>query len=233
MPRFSLAARLGLDALMAALFISGLAFRSTGRASHEWIGVGFAAFFGLHIAINFGWCRALFRGKYGTRRILNTMTNAALLVAMLILCVSGMLNSRHVFGLSQFFDGEYLRLLHSAAAYWGLVFIGVHTGLHGEMILGFFSRLAGGRLSRTAGAVLRAASLLLLAAGVWASFDRAMGSKLFLGFAFDFWDSSRPLALFYAANFAIVGTYAIAAHYALKFAVIRNRSVSKRLRRPV
>lgn len=228
MPRFSFKTRLCLDALLAVLFVSGLAFRATGRVSHEWLGIGFALLFGLHLAINAGWYRRLFQGRYGMKRTLNTATNMALLASILLLCVTGVMNSRHIFGLSQYFDGESLRWLHSAAAYWSLVFIGVHTGLHWEMILGAFHRLAGqGLRSRVLRLGLQAATLFVAVCGVWASYDRAMGSKLFLGFAFDFWDSERPLILFYTANFAIVGLYAIAAHYASKLVRIRSR-VSKK-----
>lgn len=224
MPRFTLATRLSLDALMAVLFISGLAFRSTGRLAHEWLGMGFVVLFLLHLAINFGWCRTLFTGRYSLGRTLNTLTNAALLVAMIVLCFTGVMNSRHVFGFSQFFDGAYLRQLHSAAAYWGLVIIGVHTGMHWEMISGALRRLAKrGKQSCAAGVVLRLTALLVVACGVWASFDRAMASKLFLGFAFDFWDPSRPLVFFYAANLAIAGTYALGTHYALKIIRIRKK----------
>jgi hypothetical protein len=210
---------------MAVLFVSGLAFRTTGRAPHEWIGVSFAAFIGLHLAINLGWYKALFRGGYNARRVLHTITNMALLVSMALLCVTGVMNSRHVFGFSQYFDGKSLRLLHSAAAYWSLIFIGVHTGLYWETVMGAFRRLVGGnRQSNAVSLGLQLVALLtVFVGGVWASYDRAMGSKLFLGFAFDFWEPGRPLVLFYAANFAIVGVYAIAAHYILKLVTIRRR----------
>ena len=224
MPRLTLTMRLGLDALMAVLFVSGLAFRATGRIPHEWIGFGFALAFFLHLAVNLGWCRKLFTGQYSARRTLNTATNAALLAAMGILCVTGVLNSRHIFGLSQFFDGETLRSLHSAAAYWGLVLIGVHTGLHWEFIQAGQSRLiVRCRKNSITRIAFQLAALFVVAGGIWASCDRAMGSKLFLGFAFDFWDPSRPLALFYAANFAIVGVYAITARFALKLVSLRGK----------
>jgi hypothetical protein len=201
---------------MAVSFVSGLAFRATGRAPHEWIGVGFAVLLGLHLAINWRWCKALFLGRYGARRILNTMTNMVLLVSVILLCVTGIMNSRHIFGFSRYFEGETPRRLHSVSAYWSLIFIGIHTGLHWETIMGAFRRATGGDWqSRSASIGSKLAVLLVVLGGVWASCDRAMGAKLFLGFAFDFWEPGRPLALFYVANFAIAGVYAIAAHYLL------------------
>ena len=208
--------RLGVDAVMTLLFVTSLAFRSTGTAPHEWIGVGFAVLFGLHTAVNLGWYRTLFTGRYGVRRACNTLTNMALLVSMLVLCVTGILNSRHIFGLSQYFDGAGPRELHSFAAYWSLVFIGIHAGLHWDMIRGAFRKAFGKPENLSYLWAARSAAFLAVIGGVWASFDRLMGSKLFLGFSFDFWDPSRPLALFYVANLAIIGMYAIAAHYAQK-----------------
>jgi hypothetical protein len=219
MPRLSLPERLCLDALMVALFVAALAFRATGRAPHEWIGVGFTALLGLHIAVNLGWYKILFRGRYNAWRTVNTVTNMALLTSMLVLCVTGVMNSRHIFGFSRYFNGESLRRIHSLTAYWNLVFIGVHTGLHWKMVMGAFRKLAwSGRASANGAALyaLRAATLLVMSMGVWASYDRDMGAKLFQGFAFDFWDPGRPLILFFAGNLAIVGIYAIVAHYTFK-----------------
>lgn len=211
-----LASKLAIDAIMTALFVSALTFRATGPVPHEWIGVGFAALFALHTAVNLGWYRSLFRGRYGVRRVFGTITNMALLASMLVVCVTGVLQSRHIFGLSQFFDGSSLRAAHSLAGYWSLVFIGIHTGLHWDMILAFLGKKMA--FLKRAGTLipLRLGAFVVALCGVWASYDRLMGSKLFLGFSFDFWDPARPLVLFLAVNMAIIGLYAVAAHYLQK-----------------
>ena len=225
-PAYKLGSRLLTDAAMTLLFVSALAFRATGRAPHEWIGVTFAVLLGLHTTVNLGWYKALFKGRYGMRRTLNTGTNAALLASMATVCVTGVLQSRHVFGLSRLFDGETLRALHSLAAYWSMVFIGIHTGLHWQMVVGFFQKTFGGRAIPASRILMRLSALGVVLCGVWASFERVMGSKLFLGFSFDFWDPSRPVAFFYAANLALIGLYAATVHYALKgLAAIPGRQV--------
>ena len=207
--------RLGLDAAMLLLFVTSLAFRMTGRARHEWIGVFLGILFCVHTAINLGWYMSIFKGKYSMRRILNTGTNLALIAAMTVTCVTGILNSRHIFGFSQYFDGEHIRQIHSIAAYWGLVLIGVHTGLHWEMILSTlrstFRKMLEGNAAVYA---LRGLAVLVAVYGVWSSFDRDMGSKLFLRFSFDFWNPERPLALFFTNNVSIIGLYTVIAHYA-------------------
>jgi hypothetical protein len=71
--------------------------------------------------------------------------------------------------------------------------------------------------SRFRKTALRIAAFLIAGFGVWASYDRDMGSKLFRGFSFDFWDPSRPAVLFFASNLAILGLYIAVTHYCMKF----------------
>lgn len=54
--------------------------------------------------------------------------------------------------------------------------------------------------------------LALVAFGVWASYDREMGAKLFLGFSFDDWDLERPAALFYVSTFSLICLYGVIEH---------------------
>jgi uncharacterized membrane protein len=64
--------------------------------------------------------------------------------------------------------------------------------------------------------IARVFALLFAAFGVWASFDRDMFSKLFLGFSFDYWDGERPAIIFFAAMLSVMGIYVFATYYALK-----------------
>jgi quercetin dioxygenase-like cupin family protein len=212
-----LTVRLGLDAAMILLFVTSLAFRMTGRVAHEWIGLFLGILFCAHTVLNLGWYMGIFKGNYSIRRILITSTNLALIIIMMVLCVTGILNSRHIFGFSQYFDGESIRQIHSIAAYWGLVLIGVHIGLHWEMILAALRVTSRKMLEgKTAAYVLRIVAALVAVYGVWSSLDRDMGAKLFLGFSFDFWNPDRPLALFFTHNLSIIGLYAVIAHFAQK-----------------
>ncbi|MDR2007072.1 MAG: hypothetical protein LBP78_07515 [Acidaminococcales bacterium] len=47
-----LAARLGIDLAAAILLLSALAYRITGDAAHEWIGVAVTMLFIIHNALN-------------------------------------------------------------------------------------------------------------------------------------------------------------------------------------
>lgn len=210
-----LAIRLTVDAAMVLLFVTSLAFRATGREAHEWIGLAFCLLLILHTVWSWGWYKSLLTGRYSTRRTLNAITNLALVAAMFALCLCGIMNSRHIFGFSQYVDGENIRQIHCFSAYWGLVLIGIHTGLHWDMIMGAVRKQFGfAKVSKATAFGLRLAVIAVVGLGVWASYERDMASKLFLGFSFDFWPPERPLMLFYLCNLAIPGVYAVIAHYA-------------------
>jgi hypothetical protein len=63
---------------------------------------------------------------------------------------------------------------------------------------------------------LRSIAALIAAGGIWAFIDRAIFLKLFQGVSFDFWNPERPLILFYAANFSLMGLFACIAYYVEK-----------------
>jgi hypothetical protein len=202
---------------MALLFIASLGFRTIGAVAHEWIGVSLCLLFIVHTLINWRWYRNIMKGNYSLRRGVNTVLNLLLPAVMATLFLSGVMNSRYVFGFLELNGGMGVRQIHSLAAYWGIVLIGVHAGMHWAMVLGAVRKMAGVRREGPLGAMtLRGTAFLMAVYGIWASFDRAMASKLFLGFSFDFWDPARPEILFYANNLAIMALYISITHYALK-----------------
>jgi hypothetical protein len=146
-----------------------------------------------------------------------TSVNTALAFTMTALIVTGLLQSRTVLAVLRLPGDMALRQIHTAAAYWGLPLIGVHVGLHWEMIMNAvrkMTRIREANHARTA--VLRVIAVMTVVYGVYASFDRDMGSKLFLGYSFDYWNPERPMILFFTSNLAIMGVYVFITHYALK-----------------
>jgi hypothetical protein len=216
--------RLVIDLGMTARLLVAMAYRVTGDAPHAWIGVAVSVLFVVHNAVNWRWYRGLFRGKYDFRRVLNTTVNLLLLAAMAALIISGVLLSRTVFAFMGFSGGMGVRQAHTFAAYWGLILIAVHIGMHWEMIMSAMRRMMkitdANRLRTMA---LRIITALIFAYGVYASFDREMGAKLFLGYSFDFWNPDRPAVLFFTSNLAIMGVYICATHYVLKLLIHRRK----------
>lgn len=222
----SITAKLWLPLAMTLLYVAALGCRLTGAVSHEWIGVAFCVLCVLHMAVNRRWFKNIPKGRYSLRRHADTVLNILLPITMTALVVTGILGSRHVFGFLNFTGGMDIRQLHTFAAYWGLMLLGIHTGLQWVKVLAGVRSIPGLAKLLAMKGVQPGLLLLTVCYGVWASFDRAMGSKLFLGFSFDFWDSARPEILFYTHNLAILALYAVAAHYVRKLTV-NNAATSR------
>lgn len=218
--------KLALDLAMAVFFIVALGFQSIGGLAHEWIGLIFCGFGLIHVVANWNWYKCILRGKYTFRRVINTIINLILPAGVIVLCVSGIINSRHLFGFLSLKGSLEMRQVHSFVAYWGIVFLGVHAGLQWGKALTALKNKAGANIKWLFNATaLRGLAAGLVVYGIWASFDREMGSKLFLGFAFDFWDSSRPLIFFYTHNTAILSMYIAITHYTIKMIALMAASL--------
>ena len=215
--RPSILAKLALDLAMALLFIAALGFRSTGGLAHEWIGLIFGVLGALHMALNRSWYGTILKGKYGARRVLNAGLNLLWPAGAIVLLLSGVISSRHIFSFLNLQGSLETRQIHSLISYWGIVLLGVHAGLQWDKVLTALKSKGGPKLKWLNNSLaLRGLAILIAAYGIWSSFDRAMGSKLFLGFSFDFWDPGRPEILFYTHNMAIAALYIIITHYSLK-----------------
>jgi hypothetical protein len=209
-----LAVRIIIDIAMTLLMLAAFDYRTAREASHEWIGMVLFALFIVHNIINRKWYIHLTKGKYDFRRIFNTVVNLLLLIVMTVLMMAGLLQSKSVLAFLHLPGGMWLRRLHTTAAYWGLLLMGVHVGLHWNMIMNAMRnmmKISGDNLIRTV--VLRSIAALITAGGIWAFIDRAIFSKLFQGVSFDFWNPERPVILFYAANFSIMGLFACITYY--------------------
>jgi hypothetical protein len=202
--------RITIDLAMTILLLCAYAYRITGDAAHEWIGVSVFVLVIAHNVVNRWWYKSIFRGKYTPRRAIMSAVNIALAFTMTTLFVTGLLQSRAVLGFLHLPGGMVLRLIHTTAAYWLLPLTGVHLGLHWGM---FARRISRNRLIITLACIC---AFLFAAFGVWSSFDRDMFSKLFLGFSFDYWPEERPAILFFAVTLSIMGAYVFITHYVLK-----------------
>jgi hypothetical protein len=219
-----LLARLILDFAMTILILFAMAYRITGDVAHEWIGIAVTLLFIVHNAINWRWYRVLFKGKYDVKRAINTLVNLLLFVAMTVLVISGVMLSRTVFSFMGFDSGMQIRQIHTSTAYWGLILVAVHIGMHWEMIVAAMRRMMKiTEPSRLRTIMLRIVTALIFVYGVYASFDREMGAKLFLGYSFDFWNPDRPAVFFFTSNLAIMEIYICLTYYALKWLAHRRK----------
>ena len=204
-----------VDIMMTAALYACMAYMLVGEEAHEWIGSGLALLFVLHNALNRKWYAALLTGRYTPLRLFQTAVNLLCLVSMAAAAVSGAAMSRYLYDIPFLSGGASLaRTVHMLAAYWGYCFISLHLGLHWSMMLGMMKNAAAPQraprwitpLLRTAGA---AAALL----GAHALMRHSLLDYMFLRNQFVFFDTERPLCLFFLDYAAIMALWAWLAHY--------------------
>ena len=205
-----------VDITMTAALYACMAYMLVGEEAHEWIGSGLALLFVLHNALNRKWYAALLTGRYTPLRAFQTAVNLLCLASMAAAAVSGAAMSRYLYDIPFLSGGASLaRTVHMLAAYWGYCFISLHLGLHWSMMLGMMKNAAAPHdaprwvtpLLRTAGA---AAALL----GAHALMRHSLLDYMFLRNQFVFFDTERPLYLFFLDYAAIMALWAWLAHYA-------------------
>ena len=120
-----------VDIGMTCLLLFLMAYQVTEQAAHEWLGMGMTALVILHQILNRKWYAALFRGKYGAVRILQTCVNILLLSAFAASAVSGMALSEYAVPLLRgALPPVTARVTHLAASYWSFLLMGLHLGFH-------------------------------------------------------------------------------------------------------
>lgn len=205
-----------VDVMMTAALYACMAYMLVGEETHEWIGSGLALLFVMHNALNRKWYAALLTGRYTPLRAFQTAVNLLCLASMAAAAVSGAAMSRYLYDIPFLSGGASLaRTVHMLAAYWGYCFISLHLGLHWSMMLGMMKNAAAPQraprwitpLLRTAGA---AAALL----GAHALMRHNLLDYMFLRNQFVFFDTERPLCLFFLDYAAIMALWAWLAHYA-------------------
>ena len=205
-----------VDITMTAALYACMAYMLVGEEAHEWIGSGLALLFVMHNALNRKWYAALLTGRYTPLRAFQTAVNLLCLASMAAAAVSGAAMSRYLYDIPFLSGGASLaRTVHMLSAYWGYCFISLHLGLHWSMMLGMMKNAAAPQdaprwvtpLLRTAGA---SAALL----GAHALMRHNLLDYMFLRNQFVFFDTERPLCLFFLDYAAIMALWAWLAHYA-------------------
>ena len=202
-----------VDVWMTAALLFLMTYNMLGDAFHEWLGAGMLVLFLLHHILNFKWSRTVFRGKYTTYRILQTVFVLAILLTMLGSLISGIILSRHVFIFLGIDGGRsFARTLHLVCAYWNLVLLSLHLGLHWNSMMAMAKR-ASKKPSAIRTWVLRILAFIVAGYGVVAFMNRDIGSYMTLRTQFAFFDYEEPLFLLLADYLAIMGLFVFMGHY--------------------
>ena len=212
-----------LDCGMVVLLPLLMAYSLVGEQAHEWLGAVMLLLFLGHHVLNWRWYHNLPQGKWVPARILQTVVNAALLLVMAGLAVSGIMLSRHVFAFLPIQGGRsFARTLHMLSAYWGVCIMSLHLGLHWAAVLA-----AGRRVVKNpppwCKILLRAGAALISFWGVYAFIHRELGIYMLLQTAFVFFDFEEPLPLFLLDYLAIMGFWAVIGYYGQRLLIAQGQ----------
>ncbi len=86
-----------VDAAMFVLFLLLMEYHLLSSVVHEWLGISVSVLFLAHNALNYKWYAVLFKGRYTAMRIVQTVVNFLLWIAMIGCIVSSILISGTVY----------------------------------------------------------------------------------------------------------------------------------------
>lgn len=205
-----------VDAAMTVILLLLMAYERIGQAAHEWLGVGCFLLFLLHHLLNRGWHKNLFRRKYASLRVAQTLLALLLCVTALGSMWSGIVLSRHVFTFLPIHGSRSAaRVAHLLCGYWNFVLISLHIGFHWGIMLGLARKLVK-KPSAVRKWTLQVAALLLAGYGVFAFIKREIGTYVLLQSQFVFFDYEEPLLCFFADYIAVMALFTLLGYYLTK-----------------
>lgn len=179
-----------IDTAMLILLPLLMAYSLIGETAHEWLGLAMFLMFILHHIMNPAWLKTLFKGRYTPYRIYNTVINVFLLAIMVLLPISGIMMSKHIFHFSGIGGMSFARTVHLLLSHCGFVLMSVHVGNH----------VGAHRAGKNKGvtAALWTVAIAMSIYGAYAFVTRDMASYLILKNQFVFFDFGEPRLRFMA-----------------------------------
>lgn len=209
--------KIAIDAAMYALFLLLMEYHLLSGALHEWLGIFVFVLFIAHNALNCKWYAVLFKGKYTAMRIVQTVTNALLWIAMICCMIGGVLMSGTVFAWLKINGAQFGRTLHLIATAWAFILMSVHLGLHWNLFVGMTKRI---KMSAQTAAIIKwGLRFVVLAIGLYGGVifvQRAFYEELFLLMQFKQFDYDLSAFIYLLQTTAMSLTFVSATYYLKK-----------------
>ena len=194
--------RLPLDIMMTlvSIVLMGGNYLFPADIVHEILGVALFVLWAIHIFLNCLSYGAIFKGKYNPYRIMQTVINCCILICTIILMISGIILSNHLFTFLNIQSGlGFARIAHLLSSHWYYLFMSLHIGLHM------------GRLFQNVAAKIfpRIILVLVCAYGLYAFIARGVWKYLVLKQQFFFFDLERGYILFAMDYISIIILFAV------------------------
>lgn len=209
--------RLAITAAAAILMLLALAYWWHGNLFHEIVGTLMFLLLIGHNIINRWWYGTVLRTPPDRRRRILVIVNLALLAPMLVLLVTSVLISQSLFAFLPIQTSFTVREVHTMAAYWALVMLAIHLGLHWPIVMNAVARTLGiveRNALRTLALRLSAGAIAVYGLSSLAVMD--IGSKLTNRYTMDMWDFQQAALLFLFNVGSIVVLLAVLTHYLLQ-----------------
>ncbi len=213
-----------VDAAMFVLFLL-LMGEFLLKEAHLWLGIAAATLFVLHTALNYKWYKALFKGKYGAMRIVQTAVNFLLLLNLIICIVSGVLVLPDVF-----IGYEINVKIHLLTSAWTFILMSVHLGLHWGIFVGLVSKIELQNGLKTALKwIFRIILCVIVLYGVHVFIERRFWEEIFLLIDYQKeYDYSKLPLVYLAESIALSAVFVSIIHYVKKiFLTLRRKKEAK------
>ena len=212
---------LDLSMTVLTLILMGGLYFFPWDGVHEILGVVLFVLWTVHVILNRYWYKSLFVGKYNAFRFLQAIVNCMILLCALLLMISGIILSNHVFKFLNIESGvAFARITHLLASHWYFLFMSLHIGFHVRMIA---SRICAKRQgSEPESKKAKITSKIILFAcclyGLYSFISRGVWRYLILQQQFFFFDMEKGYVLFFVDYISIIIFFATIMHYILKLA---------------
>ena len=200
-----------------------MAYSLVGETLHEIVGSVMLALFITHHILNRKATVSMFKGKQTPARIVNTALNIILFVVMILLPVSGIVMSKHLYtflpttGLS-----AIARTTHLLLSYWGFALMSVHIGFHADIWLNPLKK-------KKAAFVTFSVILTLIAVfGAYAFIVNRLYEYMFLQTQFVFFDFDKPLILVCGEYLSMIVLFAWIGYWLKELLKLTNSTVKRR-----
>ncbi|MDT9632894.1 DUF4405 domain-containing protein [Pseudomonas sp. JV449] len=218
-----------LPLVMATLLLCSLAYWWLDNLAHEIFGAVLFSLIGWHVVRNRSGLTGMFRTSYDLSGAVSLVLHLLIIVAVVALLVTSVLISKSVFTLFTFRDNFYIRNVHWFVAYWVVILVGTHVGVHWARVmamLGSVLKLNYQSMPRTM--ALRIAAVLMAEYGIWSFSVLGAWTKLTFNHSLDFWDFTVTVAPFFVHWVAVLCLAAITAHYVMVVArtVVRRNTLT-------
>ena len=206
-----------IDIGMTVCLLLLMPYSLLSETAHEWIGMAMLVLFISHHILNRKWLSAIGKGKYNAFRVIQTILVIIMFILMLGSMISGILLSNHIFKEIEI-SGTYMvaRQVHMFCAYWGLVVMSLHLGLHWNIVVVMAGRLWENPLVIRKW-VARSVAAVISGYGLYAFYRRQIGDYLFIRMHFVFYDYEEGVFPFLIDYLTVMILIAFIGYYSGQF----------------